>query len=278
MCASLRRLLVVAIVLGPLAACGSSDDMLYRIVSKEDDAYARAYFDSLRGGRIEYALSRLSPKTYAIPGVRDSLVALWKYLPTGPLDSMHLIGANRFTNSSVDRTNFSYEYHSAEGWGAASVTVVGEEGIRYVEAIGANKLKRSFEDANALTLRGKSAGHYLILALLIVCVGASFCVAFLALRTPMPRRWLWALLALVGVSGVAFNWTNGATGIELLTVQLFGGAASRAGAAAPWILKASFPIGALMTWRRIQQARQPAPTSATPPSRPPSDIPAQQQA
>ena len=238
---------MVAIVLGPLAACDNSDDMLYRIVSKEDDAYARAYFDSMRAGRIEYAMSRLSPKTYAIPRVRDSVLAVMKYLPAGPLDSMHLIGANRFRTSSVDRTNFTYEYHSAEGWGAASVIVVGELGIRYVDAIGANRLERSLEDANAFTLRGKSLGH-----------------------------WLWALLALVGVSGLAFNWTSGAAGIELLTVQLFGGSAIRAGAAAPWILKASFPIGALMTWRRIQQARQPAPTAGTPPHVPPGDIPAQQ--
>lgn len=272
------RVIVVALLLGPLAACGGYDDMLYRIVSKEDDAYARAYFDSVRAGRIDYAMSRLSPKAYAIPGVRDSIVALGRYLPAGPLDSMHLIGANRFRTASVDRTNFTYEYHSAEGWGAASVTVVGELGIRYVDAISLTKLERSLEDANSFTFHGKTAGHYLILALLTVCVGASFSVAILALRTPMPRRWLWALLALVGVTSLWFNWTNGAAGLELLTVHLFGGASVRAGPAAPWILKVFFPIGALMTWRRIQQARQPAPTADTPPSAPPSDIPAQQQA
>lgn len=278
MCAWLRRLLVVAIVLGPLAACFSSGDTLSRIVSPEDDAFAHTYFDSVRAGRVEFAVSVLSPRVAAFPGVRDSIVALSKYLPAGPIDSMHLVGAFRFKSSSVDRTNFTYEYHSSAGWGAASVVVARELGIRYVDAINANRLKRSFEDANAFTLRGKSAGHYLILALLIVCVGASFSVAILALRTPMPRRWLWALLALVGVSGLTFNWTTGEAGVQLLTVQLFGGAVMRAGPAGPWFLKAAFPIGALMTWRRIQQARQPAPTSDTPPSIPPSDIPAQQQA
>jgi hypothetical protein len=263
----LTRLAALASV-GLLVGCGHSDNIFYGIVRREDDAFARAYFDSVRAARVDFALSVLSPRVALLPGVRDSVVVLSTHLPGGPIDSMHLIGANRFTTSSDERTNLVYEYHSAAGWGAVTMTVASELGIRYIDGIRANNLKRSFEDANAFTFRDKGAGHYVMLALLIVCIGASFSVAFLAVRTPMPRRWLWALLALVGVSNFVFNWSTGESGIQFLSVLLFGGAALRAGPAAPWILKAAFPIGALLTWRRIQRARNPTTAAATNP--PPS--------
>ena len=245
--------------LGFLTAC-SSDVALARFVRPEDDAVARAYFDSIRTGRVDYALAALGPQAGGIRGERDSLVRLAAYLPAGPLDSVHIIGVNNFRSSSVDRSMLTYEYHSDQGWGAVSIVTTGGPTSRFVEGIHATRLTQSFEQANAFTFQGKSAGHYLMLALVLVCFSTAVWVAVLALRTTMNRRWAWALLALVGAGTVMFNWTTGQVAFRLLNLLFLDAAFGRAGsAAAPWILQAAFPIGALMTWRRIQRARAPLP-------------------
>ena len=59
-----------------------------------------------------------------------------------------------------------------------------------------------------------------------------------------------------------FDWTTGQAGFALMKFLLLDAALGRAGEAAPWVLQAAFPIGAIMTWRRIQQARNASPSPA----------------
>ena len=245
---------VALLALIALAGC-SADDMLARIARPEDDRFARAYVDSLRFGRLDYAASVLAPALAQQPGVRDSLARAAGYLPAGPLDSVHLIGANRFEGGGVSRLRLTYEFHSSAGWGIASVGTATELGMRYVESLNTNRFNESLEAQNAFTLWGKSAGHYLMIALMLASVGASLAAVGMALRTPMRRRWLWALLALVGGGVIFFNWTTGQTGFALLRVQFINAAFSRGSPAAPWILAAAFPIGAVMTFAKIRAVR-----------------------
>lgn len=79
----------------------------------------------------------------------------------------------------------------------------------------------------------------------------------------MKRRWAWALLALVGAGTFAFNWTTGQGRLLLLNLLFFDAALTKTGPAAPWILQVAFPIGALLTLRRIRSARHAPATPAT---------------
>jgi hypothetical protein len=255
-----------------LSGC-SSESLLKRIVRAPDDAYARTFFDSVRFGRTEYAAQRLSPRLWQLPGVRDSLVLLSTHLPHGAIDSMHIVGANRFTNGSVDQSALTYEYHSAQGWGVVTIDVSHELDLRYIDGIRADTLAGALESLNAFTLRGKGGGHYLMLVMWLACAGTTITACVRVLRTPMPRRWLWALFSLVGTGVFAFNWTTGQTGFALLSVRLFVGAV-HAVPAAPWILSISFPIGAILALRRVQQARTaPPPVTSAPVSAPAEALP-----
>ena len=242
-----------------LGGC-SGDAMLSRFLRPDDDAFARAYFDSVRTGRVDYALAVLEPPFASLPGERDSLARLGAYLPPGPLDSVHVIGVSRFTFAEHHRSNLTYEYHSAQGWGVVAISVDGGPAGHAIFGIHAYHLAQPLERVNAFTFRSKGVGHYLMLALVLTCLASGVSVAVLALRTKMKRRWAWALLALVGAGAVMFNWTTGQVAFTFLKVLFFNAAAARAGEAAPWVFEAAFPIGALMTWRRIQQARNPAPS------------------
>ena len=259
----LARVLSFVVALILMGGC-SWDSSLSRFVRKDDDAFARAYFDSVRTGRIDYALAAFGPRADSLPGARDSLVRLASILPTGPLDSVHVIGANRFTSPTVDESSLTYEYHSMQGWGVVAIAIVGPPNARLIQAIRANRLTESLEQSNAFTLRGKSAGHCLMLLMLMVCLGSAVWVAALALRTKMKRRWAWALLALLGAGTVMFNWTTGQVGFVLLKFLLLDAALGRTAPAGPWVLQAAFPVGAIMTWRRVQQARGPAPAPIAP--------------
>jgi hypothetical protein len=255
--------IVVAVAAVALAACGGGTPNWHRFVPAETEEFGRAYFDSVRFQRIDYAVSKLSPALAQVPGVRDSLVSLAALLPHGPLDSVHLIGANRFRSSSIDRSELSYEYHSASGWGVAGIVILSESGLHFIHGMHADTLSRSLEATNAFTLRAKSFGHYLMIGLMIASVGMAFGTAVLALFTPMKHRWAWALLALVGAGTFAFNWTTGEGRLGLLNLLFFDAAYMKGGPAAPWVLQVAFPVGALMTLRRVRSARQaPAPAPA----------------
>ena len=250
-----------------LVACnGGGTPDWHRFVRAEDEDFARAYFDSVRFERIDYAVGELSPVLAGMTGVRDSLLALARYLPQGPLDSVHLIGASRFRSPSTDRSELAYEYHSARGWGVASIMVLNEEGRRSINGFHADSLPRPLEVTNAFTLRDKSFGHYLMIGLMVVSVVVGFGSAIVALFTPMKRRWAWALLALVGAGTFAFNWTTGQGRLLLLNLLFFDAAFAKGGPAAPWVLQVAFPIGAVLTLRHVRSARHapaPAPAPAT---------------
>lgn len=244
-----------------------------RFVRPQDDIFARAFFDSVRFARLDYAVQRLSPALWQQHGVRDSLARVAAFLPHGSLDSMHLVGAFRYRNDSSEQSSLTYEYHSAQGWGATTINILHQQGIHYVFGIHADTMHQSLEALNVFRLRGKSAGHYLMLLMLVACAGTAITAAVRTLRTPMPRRWLWVLFSLVGTSTFAFNWTTGQVGFSLLTVRLFVVGFAQGVASTPWILSVSFPIGALLAIRRVQQARTTLPAAAVPVSVPPDALP-----
>jgi len=112
-------------------------------------------------------------------------------------------------------------------------------------------LPRSVQELNAFTLRARTWHHYLILtcalASLLLCVGSAVLVA----RTQMPRRWLWAFTAIVGLGKIGINWTSGELFVYLPTLQLLGASYLRPGTVGPWIVSFSLPVGALWAlWHR----------------------------
>jgi len=110
-----------------------------------------------------------------------------------------------------------------------------------------------------------------MIGLMVVCVVVAIGSAVLALFTPMKRRWAWALLALVGTGTFAFNWTTGQGRLMLLNLLFFDAGYWKGGPAAPWVLKVAFPIGALLTIRRVRSARH-EPAAPTAPLAPPDPV------
>lgn len=257
-----------------LAACQPGDlgTFITKMGRDSTEHFAHAFLDTVRAGRLEAAAAEIAPELRErLPGVADSLWRASAFLPGGAIDTIRVVGVNVFNTSSDSRSRFTYELHTPEGWGAVEVGVHEEGGLRYVDDFHTYRLQASLEELNAFTFRGKGPGHVLMLLITAACFASSVFVAYKVARSRLRRRWLWALVALVGVTVFRFDWSTGQVAFQLLSVQLFSASYVRASLAAPWIISASFPAGALLAWQKLRSATAAAmpgdePSSATPPA------------
>jgi hypothetical protein len=243
-------------VLGALMLLGCDPGAATRkVATPAHDAFARAYLERLAARDYDSAEKAIAPAVRRMPGIRDSLIATARHVPLAPLDTVHLIGAQRVRTQSVTRTLLTYEAHGKTGWAGVRIQIAEDSGVRVVEGVHAEPLSHSLSESYAFSA-GWSLGGALFLIVALVIVGFVLWTVASVLRSGMPWRWLWAALALVGVGAVAFNWTTRAMTLQLLSVQLLSVGLMKSGIAAPWMVILSVPLGAviaserLATWRR----------------------------
>ena len=73
------------------------------------------------------------------------------------------------------------------------------------------------------------------------------------------------VVVLVAVGAVQLNWSTGAVFTSLVHLQLLGSGAVKQGIAAPWVLSAAFPLGAVLALakrRRFLRAGDATPVPA----------------
>jgi uncharacterized membrane protein len=109
---------------------------------------------------------------------------------------------------------------------------------------------------------GKSVGHYLFLAMAVLSPLAMVAALVKVIRTDgLRRKWLWGILAFLGLLSLQMNWTTGEVTVHYLTVQLLGaGILKAASPLAPWTLIFSVPVGAALilagVWTNPRRAKQ----------------------
>ena len=116
--------------------------------------------------------------------------------------------------------------------------------------------------ANEFHLAGKPFRFDLFLAAVLLvplfCAGT----ALVMLRTKMPRRWLWALVSLIGYADCTLDWSTGEMATTFLRVQLFGASYMRYGLIGPYLLSFGLPVGAAYAlWRRREYLRSQMPAA-----------------
>jgi len=236
-----------------LLAC--APQALERLTLPAHDQLARAFIAAVLAGDVERATGWLAPGNYP-PAIGDTLRAIATILPAGAPDTLRVVGVHRFDGPGVRKSLLVYELHTPAGWGLAEVGVVEQRGTRHVERFQTERTTASLATTNAFRLSGKSGGHYLILLLALASAAVSIYAAVRAARTPMRRRWLWALLALIGASPVTLNWTTGGFGVRLLGVQLLSAGFARTAPVGPWMIIAAFPVGALITLAHLGRVQR----------------------
>jgi len=236
----------ILLLLLPLLVSCSYEDMLQKLLPKEESAFAQSYLENVRAKRFDEVKKRLSTELLT-PEVDSKLSEVAGYFPDGDLIEVKPIGSNVFTTPDTWRASLTYQYRFTNGWAVANVVLDREKEGLVVKGINVTRLQQSLEEINAFTLKEKSAIHYLFLSLAVVIPAFILYALVLCVRTPMSKRkWPWIVFILFGVAGFHLDWTSGQTATHLLSAHLFGAAATAASPYAPWIFTLTVPLGAIV--------------------------------
>ena len=254
-------------VTGLLAAC-SDGEIPRRFVPDDADRASREYLMLLTAGRVDSAARLLHLGEEAVDP-RPVLTQLTGLLRGASVDSARLVGAHTtsgfFDGEDQRNVSLTYELRAIEGWRLATINSADPGGLLRIVAVKVDTLPASLAQLNAFQPRGKSPRHYLWLIAGIVSAATCLVSSVLLLvRTRgMPRRSLWAFLALIGLGKFSLNWTTGAIGATPIAFQLLGAGFMRAGPVAPWIVSFSLPIlGVIALTRRRRWLRSRAQSSS----------------
>jgi hypothetical protein len=247
-----------------LAAC-SSEAIVAKVAPPEVDKYARAYFETLRAGSPEDVARELSAEIAQNPAMLDSVQSMRRqFAAFGVIDSAHIVNGdvNLAQGSAPTRRAIIYEAWAHGAVALMHIEIVEDGTHRSVNGLQIQRIAQPLEAVNGF----RDNMGFAELLVLIVAGGITLfdiATAVVVAMTPMKRRWLWALFALIGFGSVTMNWTTGTVTSQLLSVQ-FLGAIRRFGLAGPWFISVSFPLGAILALRKrhqtLAQTATPAPT------------------
>lgn len=200
----------------------------------------------------------------------DIMAQIGALLPRATPESTRLIGYHQmhYVPEGVATHALTYEYTWPNKVGLVSVTLSepGRNAGLFVQGFNVQIATPDELAANNFTLLGKSPAHYLMLLGLIASVALMVIAIVMSVRTPgLKRRWLWILASLAAVSQIGLNWTTGLVKFVLLHGALIGIGISKDDTQfAPWVLKVSIPIGAIIVIARLWRRRQKLEDKAAP--------------
>lgn len=243
-------IVIVSIFLSLFISSCSREELSERYIPKEESSFAKDYLSRLRSGDYAYVKSILSPEIEA--QVTDELLEeMTGYFRGGEPLSVKIVGSQVNVLNGEWQGNFTFEYQFESGWNIANTALKKTDGGYQVIGLNVYQTEASQEELNAFGLSSKSGVQYFVLCAVVLVPLFILVTLIVCVRTPIERKkWLWIIFILLGCGAVQVNWTNGAYAIQLLSIHLLGASATAAGLAAPWVLSASFPLGAVVFWLR----------------------------
>jgi len=228
-----------------LAAC-SQEEMLQKFTSPEEQATAKQYIDQLRSHNFAEIEQSVAPGLTSA-SLESALTEMAALIPSDQPVSVTLVGAHRYTSTPNGATvNLIYEYQFPDRFVLANIAMMTKNGETTVVGLHIQPEATSLESQNRLTLSGKNAIQYGVLASAVAAALFTLAVLVVCAKTKMKRRkWLWILFILLGFGKLSVNWTTGQWGIAALAAQLFS-ASAVAALYGPWMVSVSLPVGAIV--------------------------------
>jgi hypothetical protein len=256
-----------------LAFCVAGCDQaawIEKFVSSGDESVARSYAQQLRERKFDQIKPHLDPAMAADAHLGDTLAKMAALFPDEDPQSIKVVGAHATHGTDSSSSEITLEYQFSSTWLLVQVATITKQGTTTITGFHVLPLASSVENSNAFTLRGKSARQYLTLLLATASFLSSLYVFVLVLRaTNFKRKWLWAVIALVGVCRFAVNWSTGEFHYTALAVQIPCGGASRP-FYGPWTIAGYFPLGALLILQKRRKSKMTG--ESNPSSQQPAEI------
>ena len=261
-----KRCVVSLVAVAFVAACATDlTSFANRYTTPAERAFPRLYLQLLADAHLDSALSLLAPELRT-DTARSAMLKIATLLKDAHLDSMRLIGVNVSSFGAGNRdVNLTYEMptSTAGSWVTSNVATRRAGPSVAVTGFSAYPIKGPLEILNRFTLSERSPAHYVWLALALLMPLVTITVAvYVARARGMPRRWLWVFASLIATPAFFINWTTGEVGFRSAWFLLFGGAATSAGPAAPWVVSFALPVGAGIAYLKVRRWRQGTPPTA----------------
>ena len=250
-----RDALPALAALALLAGGCSPSALLQRAAGTPEGAFARETLDLALRRDAAALTARLTPDV-AAAATPATMSGIFGEIPAGQPSPPELIGYESFRSAAVTRAQFTYEYRFPGAWLLGLVVVDTTTGSPRVAGLHLRRMPDSLSRINAFTLRGRSVGHFAMIAAGAAAVGLTIHALAACLRTRgLRRKWLWMLFIGVGMGRLMLNWTTGDVRGQALWIQVLGVAVTRSGLYGPWIVSVSLPLGALVFLLRRRRIR-----------------------
>ena len=229
-----------AVLSGPMA------DQFFR-ASAPQLADLRTYLDWYVAGRYANLEATLDPEINR-KSADASLRHLHSLLPRSANPDIRVVGFQMNWDQGVLARQGSFELSRNGVWALVQITTASGDGGNKIVGLYVTPLTQSLERANAF-LRPEGAGQILLLMMAILIGLCAVVTTYAAIFAPgIRRRWLWALLANVGIVHLTVNWTSGETNVQPIWIGFPVAGISHSAPALPWSLLITLPLGVIFFW------------------------------
>jgi hypothetical protein len=258
------------VLLTTLAACrapkpdqeivADAKGVLDAVAHRELDGVAARLDESLRGPLLIGQLNTVADQFPAAPPAKVRVVGY----TAGSID---IIGGSKTETVDVTlESSYSDQRHLV----SEIVFKWVDGGARRIIGLHVNSLPAPLEVFNAFTFSNKGPLHFVFLAVMLAVAATTLAalVVWRRRRHALRHRWRWLVAILLGAFNFTLNWTTGALGLQVLTLQGFSLGFGRQGEVGPWILTVAIPAGAiafLVSQRGPTPAAPSEPASGPPP-------------
>jgi hypothetical protein len=240
----MRPLLLLSIAVCLCCSSCSRATLVKGIVPREDEIFARKYVDLLRQRAFDQIEPELDPRISRFD-VSNTLASMAEMFPATEPNSIKVVAYNL-------RHSLTLEYEFPDKWILVDMSIKRMGDTSTITEFRVTPIPDSLEHINRFSLVGKSSLQYMILGLALAAPIFTLYVLVLCLRTKsQTRKWLWAILIIVGVGKLGVNWTTGALTFTPLAVNApCGGATTTMGFYGPWVVTVNLPLGAILFLRK----------------------------
>jgi hypothetical protein len=246
------------------------DDLLYRTMPREDEAFAQHSVDLLRQGRFDQVEDQLDPSIRNTQ-VRDSLARMRDMFPSAQPSSIKTVEAGSVRGRNGFTTHIALEYEFApqimptsggtelvpRRWLLARIVILRGDGASTIRELAVTPALKSFEEMNEFTFVDKGISQYAGLSLALGVAGITLYAFVVCIRSKIgKKKWFWLLPMFVGLLRVTVNWTTGHWSFTPLAYQVPPVNVS-VYAYGPWQIILYAPVGAiafLLYRRRLSKA------------------------
>ncbi|HYE47636.1 MAG TPA: hypothetical protein VEA44_17855 [Caulobacter sp.] len=253
----LRRTLgLVAVLL--LAACNMKSPPG---MPRDAEAIAITTYKQAAAGDIDSILKNAAPEIRT-PEARAGLAQVQAVIPKTPPVSERSLSWRIVTSTGGTQAQIIRQYNYADRFILSETVLLKQAnaGPWRLQGFHLRPISKTEAEAAEFKLEGRSPAHYAILAGAVLSPLICLFGLVAVLRAPkFKRKWLFAILSLIGFTTFTFNWATGVIGFSPISVLLLGaGIASGPSPLDPWVISVALPLGAALAIWRAGKARRDA--------------------